>query len=468
MNKDDTLFDGFDENFDFAEEDAQSVEESVKPKVEDTKNEPVKKEVSKVVNLDSKSKKKVAQAALTPSQIGALSASGVAKLITIYKEMNDLFVERDDVIKDMLRAVAIGVHVFLYGPPGTGKSSLTYEICDRIIGGNYFQWMLNRTSDPSEILGPFSLNAMENDKFLRKVTGKLPEAHVAFIDETWKANEPILNILLPVLNEKIFYNDGKANDIPLISVFGASNEFPEETALMALYDRFLFRENVEYIKDPGNVVKMQTMCLNSKSNASPNANKTTITIEELTAIKETAKNVTANKGILNTLSKLYITLSNKGIVISDRRKNECLKVLQGNAVFYNRKTITSDDFGALKNVLWNELKEIPIVEEELTKLINPFDNKVNDILKKFDQIKQNIDKTQDDTDKTTMVVEAKPHIQGFISKLDTIIKEAAKTGKDITKYQKQRDAVSGYYENILKQTLGLNLSSGETMEGMQF
>ena len=43
--------------------------------------------------------------------------------------------------------------------------------------------MLNKTSDPSEILGPFSVKEMENDKFMRITTGKLPEAHIAFMDE---------------------------------------------------------------------------------------------------------------------------------------------------------------------------------------------------------------------------------------------------------------------------------------------
>ena len=56
-------------------------------------------------------------------------------------------------------------------------------MCERIVNANYFQWMLNKTSDPSELLGPFSVKEMENDKFMRITTGKLPEAHIAFMDE---------------------------------------------------------------------------------------------------------------------------------------------------------------------------------------------------------------------------------------------------------------------------------------------
>ncbi len=142
-------------------------------------------------------------------EVDKLYESGLEKINRIEEELNDFFVEREEIIKDALRALVIGQHMFLYGPPGTGKSLLVYNICKRIDGSRYFQWLLNKTSDPAEILGPYSIKAMEQDKFLRKTNGKLPEAHIAFIDEIWKSNEPTLNILLPLLNEKYFIMMGK-------------------------------------------------------------------------------------------------------------------------------------------------------------------------------------------------------------------------------------------------------------------
>ena len=154
-----------------------------------------------------------------------------AKISMIKREMNDLFVERDAVIDCLMYALVSGQSLLMLGNPGTAKSAITYELCNRIENGNYFQWMLNKTSDPSEILGPFSIKEMENDKFMRITTGKLPEAHIAFIDECFKANAPVLNILLPIMNEKIFYNDGKPNPIPLMTMIGASNEGPEDKSI---------------------------------------------------------------------------------------------------------------------------------------------------------------------------------------------------------------------------------------------
>lgn len=175
--------------------------------------------------------KPTAPIAIQQNVNGNLILGAQAKLGLIEREMNDCFVERDEVIKCMLYALVSGQSLLMLGNPGTAKSLITYELCDRIENGAYFQWMLNKTSDPSELLGPYSIKAMEQDKFLRVTTGKLPEAHIAFIDECFKANAPVLNILLPIMNEKIFYNDGKPNDIPLMTVIGASNEGPEDKSI---------------------------------------------------------------------------------------------------------------------------------------------------------------------------------------------------------------------------------------------
>lgn len=63
------------------------------------------------------------------------------------------------------------------------KTDMTSELCSRIVGGKYFSFLFNKTTDPSEVFGPFSLTAMERDQFIRKTTGYLPEAHIAYMDE---------------------------------------------------------------------------------------------------------------------------------------------------------------------------------------------------------------------------------------------------------------------------------------------
>ena len=54
-------------------------------------------------------------------EVDKLYESGLEKINRIEEELNDFFVEREEIIKDALRALVIGQHMFLYGPPGQVK-----------------------------------------------------------------------------------------------------------------------------------------------------------------------------------------------------------------------------------------------------------------------------------------------------------------------------------------------------------
>lgn len=394
-----------------------------------------------------------------PFNVDALAKSGYTKLVLIKQELNDLFLEREAVIQDAIRALITGQSMLVLGPPGTGKSALFNEICRRIVLAQFFSWLLNRTSDPAEILGPYSLKAMERDKFLRKTEGKLPEAHIAFIDEIWKCNEPTLNIMLPIINEKIFFNDGKPVPVPLISLFAASNELPEDESLDALYDRLLFRHWVDYIADAANKQKMYENSLDKRSGAFIKSH-TTITLEEIKALQAKVNTVIVDKQILKSFIRLLGVLSKSGIKVSDRRQNECLKIMQGNAVMNGRDQVVLDDLGALIHVLWEKKEDITLIEDEIVKLINPYDDKLRDLMKKFKEIKDNLDSIKDVNDKCRASIEAKASLESIVNKLDMTIKDARKNGKDVSAMNAQRDSITNFNQNLMQEALGLNLSFG--------
>ena len=49
------------------------------------------------------------------------------------------------------------------------------------------------------------------------------------------------------MNERVYHEAGQAFPVPLLSLFGASNETPEDDSLAALHDRFLLRITVPYL-----------------------------------------------------------------------------------------------------------------------------------------------------------------------------------------------------------------------------
>ena len=387
----------------------------------------------------------------------SLVASAQTKIAMIRNEMNNLFVERDNAIDCLLYALVSGQSTLLLGPPGTGKSAISYELCSRIENGNYFQWMLNKTSDPSELLGPFSIKGMENDKFTRITTGKLPEAHVAFIDEVYKSNAPTLNILLPVMNEKIFYNDGRPISIPLMLFIGASNEGPEDETLQAFHDRFLFRLNVNYIKDASNKKRMYNNYLNERRGLSNLTAKTTITIEEVKALTEASKTIPVSKDIINKFIRFINDLDKQGIHVSDRRQNECLKILQASAIINGRQQVVIDDFKSLIYVLWEKENDITFIENAITKMINPYDDQIRNLKESFDSIKNTIDKCTDENSKASMSLEAKTGIEKIVSKLNRIINDASRNGKDIKDFVDFRNEMTKYSNDIVSEALSASL-----------
>src|SRR3990172_9223884 len=164
--------------------------------------------------------------------------SAPEQLRCIRDELAQTFLERSEVIDGALAALLAGQHVLLIGPPGTAK------------------WLLTKFTTPEELFGAVSLRALENDEYRRVTTHKLPEAHIAFLDEVFKANSSILNSILTLMNERRFHNGRDPIDVPLITLFGASNELPEEDELQALYDRFLLRFVVGYVKEDFRFLRM--------------------------------------------------------------------------------------------------------------------------------------------------------------------------------------------------------------------
>src|SRR5262249_28103292 len=91
------------------------------------------------------------------------------KLKKIREELRQTFLERAHLTGGAVAALLSSPPVLIVGPPGTAKSMLAEEMCRRIEGANYFQWLLTRFTTPEEIFGAVSLKALEQDDY-RRVT----------------------------------------------------------------------------------------------------------------------------------------------------------------------------------------------------------------------------------------------------------------------------------------------------------
>ena len=161
------------------------------------------------------------------------------------------FVDKQHLIDLMVVAAVAQEPLLIVGPPGTAKSDLVLKFKDAlgINEEDYFEYMLTRFTEPSEIIGPIDINELRDGRYIRREKGKLPTARLAFLDEIFKSNSAILNILLTIINEKKFYQDGVPQPVALRVLFAATNEIPEHGELGALKDRFVLKAQSLSVQD---------------------------------------------------------------------------------------------------------------------------------------------------------------------------------------------------------------------------
>ncbi len=179
-------------------------------------------------------------------------ADELRKRITRFRQsLGRFFVNKQEIIDLMCVAAIAQEPLLLVGPPGTAKSDLVLKFKDALgMGeGDYFEYMLTRFTEPSEIIGAIDIKELREGKYIRRKEGKLPTAKLVFLDEIFKSNSAILNILLTIINERKFYQDGVPEPVPLRIMFAATNEIPEQGELAALKDRFVLKVQSRSVQD---------------------------------------------------------------------------------------------------------------------------------------------------------------------------------------------------------------------------
>src|SRR3954463_1487528 len=174
-----------------------------------------------------------------------------SRLNRFRKSLGRFFVQKQELIDLMLVAAVAQEPLLIVGPPGTAKSDLVLKFKDALGLGedDYFEYMLTRFTEPSEIIGPIDIGLLREGRYVRREQGKLPTARLAFLDEIFKSNSAILNILLTIINEKKFYQDGVPQPVRLRILFAATNEIPEQSELAALKDRFCLKAESRSVQE---------------------------------------------------------------------------------------------------------------------------------------------------------------------------------------------------------------------------
>jgi len=285
------------------------------------------------------------------------------KFNAVRKDLNSVLIDREVPVDLALMALLTREHLLFLGPPGTAKSLLVRELCSRIQGGSYFEKLLTKFSTPEELFGPLSLTALENDKYQRIIQGTVVDSHIAFLDECYKANSAILNSLLTLVNERLYQEGGSVIHAPLISLFGASNETPEDSSLGALHDRFLFRYFVPYLSDDASFKMLLQM-----GDSSPSA---FLSLEDIEKAQKEVQSIPVSSQAIEAVVAIKHEADNEGLSISDRRWRACMKALKAFAWLQGDSEATDEHCSILIHILWSLPDQIRTVERLVAKVTNP-------------------------------------------------------------------------------------------------
>lgn len=286
----------------------------------------------------------------------------VATLQQIRAGLKSSLKERESLVDGVLTALLAKEPLFVLGPPGTAKTLSCEALC-AAIGGNYFSWAMNKFTTPEELFGPLSIQGLQSDKYIRITTDKLPECHIAFLDEGFKASSAILNTLLGVTNERVFYNNGRIK-IPLQTIFVASNEIPQGDELSALYDRMVLRYVVEGIKDEDNMRD-----LISQGGASFNLPH--LSLQDLEVAQIDVLKLQMASDAIEKMIELRRAVNEKGIYVSDRKWMQAVRVVKAFSFLSGHTSVEVEDLMILENVLWSQPDQIPEIRSLVRKLCNP-------------------------------------------------------------------------------------------------
>jgi MoxR-like ATPase len=251
---------------------------------------------------------------------------------------------------------------------------------------SYFEYMLTRFTEPSEIIGPIDINQLRDGRYIRREQGKLPTAQLAFLDEIFKSNSAILNILLTIINEKKFYQDGQPQPVALRILFAATNDVPQQSELEALADRFVLKVETRPVKGTHFTELVDAGILNESWRATGLRPwvRDSATLDDFLKLKR-YMDLTFGLGggasgggdrerwfpapVFAEMRRVVRTLETEDkVFISDRKLVKIYKLVRTHAFLFHGGAVQTHDLSLLAYI-GNQRRELPVVADKVRALL---------------------------------------------------------------------------------------------------
>jgi len=285
------------------------------------------------------------------------------KIIDIRNALSNLFVGREQEITAVLAGLFSNEPVALIGTVGTAKTKLISTLA-KLCSSKYFYYLLNRFTEPDELLGAIDIQAYKQGIYKRITKNRLPDANIVFLDEVFKASSAVRNVLLDIMLNKRFLNGIEYEQLPMLGLYVASNEISYDSEDQAFYDRLTIRDFVKNL--PANlweelIIKGITLEVNGIQIEPIISYEEILQIQKATILR--LQQIPNSKTFIGKYLRALALLEEKGLQLSDRRKIKILKVASAISILFLEDTISLDSLAdALRFTAVQEESDLEKVE----------------------------------------------------------------------------------------------------------
>lgn len=389
-----------------------------------------------------------------------------AKFLACAREDKQEVVERNEEIDLIYLCLLARAHPLFIGEPGVAKSMVMELMHRHLTDAQFFHAQFFKATRDEDILGPPDLSALVNEsKWKRNIDGALPSAHIAFLDEIFKASASVLNAMLTILNERKFKNNGGMIPVPLITCGFASNELPslDRDDLRAFRDRLPVTKVVHDVRSDDSFKAVIAGQIARRNGVKANTTLTSIPIKEIGQAHALVDAVTVPQDVMEDLARLRRMCLEKKLHVNPRRFGEGVKLMQARAFMADRTEVNSDDIKVFQHVIWKDPEDeqaayrvVLDFASEFERAAARFQDDYDPIKTEFAQLKAKGTIGENDQEAMQSAMRVQKLLKVLGDKVDDKIEEAHADSRDTTALDDLAANIHNDRDWIKKEAFGMD------------
>ncbi|WP_041225895.1 hypothetical protein [Crinalium epipsammum] len=195
-----------------------------------------------------------------------------------------------------------------------------------------------------------------------------------------------LNSTLGIILDKEFVNGKQTVQCPLNSLWGCSNELPQDESLAALWDRLAIRYWVHDVARPSKKILMMRRSGNAPN---PQVN-VKFTLTELHDIQIEAIATPIDEMMIDCILDISGNLEKEGITASTRKHQQIIDLIRCYAYVSGDEQADEEHLEVLEHIFWNKPPERALIKKAIKQFGNPLSTQAQSILEAALQVQAQI------------------------------------------------------------------------------